>query len=192
MTPSGCPSTLAYELKDSNIDTSAILVSSPAGLDQPNTGIVPFEILPRDDSAIITYSFYLKVSASGLFSYDQYFGPYSLAVTCSSDSSLTIAAVGFNGLSTLVSYDKNITAGSIQTYSFPILNTIPSNCGISDYQFTFDDGGTYETAMSATNGLTYPANGCVTIPCLSIDVKVETSQIIRFKIKGTVNGGANQ
>ena len=109
--PLGCPSTLTYELKDTNVDASANLVSSPAGLDQPISATTPHQILPSDDNALNTYSFYLKVTANGVFSYYQYLGPYSLSVTCSSDNSLTV--VGCAGMIINVQYTKNVALGSI-------------------------------------------------------------------------------
>jgi hypothetical protein len=49
-----------------------------------------YEMIPADDNLLATYNFYLKITASGDYSYYQWFGPYTLDVGCSSDPTVTL------------------------------------------------------------------------------------------------------
>ena len=94
MTPPECPSTFAYDvMTDASSNTQG---SVPTGLGQPDDSVTPHKIVPGDISTLNTYSFHMKVTGSGLFTYSQHLGPYSLQVACSSDSSIT--AGDFTGL----------------------------------------------------------------------------------------------
>ena len=89
-TPSGCPTTLTYELRDAGSDSSN-LQSNPTGLNQPTITGSPYSITPVDVNSLNTYTFYLKVTGSeGLYSYNKYFGPYILIVVCSPISAVTV------------------------------------------------------------------------------------------------------
>jgi hypothetical protein len=83
--------------------------------------------------------------------------------------------------------------GSFFTWSFPELETSPSNCGIASYEFTDDAGSTFldVATLLSRYRITYPAVGCTTTPCRSIDVNLEVAQVLTLQIKGTVNGGAS-
>jgi hypothetical protein len=83
----------------------------------------------------------LKVSASGVFSYYLYFGPYDLIVGCSTDSLVTIINEDAS-FTTVVEYTYNSVAGSFETYTYPAFTTTPSDCGISAYAITFNSGST--------------------------------------------------
>ena len=71
----------------------------------------------------------------------QYFGPYTLIVGCSADPLQTVMA--YIGLTNAATIPKNTATGSIYTYSFPAFTTTPLDCGISGYEFTFDDEATF-------------------------------------------------
>lgn len=169
-------------------DGSDNLVSSPAGLNQPDLTTTPLEIVPTDTDLLQTYTFYLKVDATDNISINQYFGPYKLIVGCSSDNTVTVLT--YPSLTTEMMIDLNAVPGSNETYSFPAWSVSPADCGITGYQITFDDGATFPT--TTTNGITYPAAGCTSSPCLDIDVNIDTAQVVSFKIQGTANGGATQ
>jgi hypothetical protein len=129
--------------------------------------------VPSDTDLLQTYSFYLKVEASGDYTYSEYFGPYTLIVGCSTDPLQTVMA--YTGLINGATIAKNTVVGSINTYTFPAWSTTPSDCGVSGYEFTFDNEVTFEAATFDTGVAKYPSVTCSTTPCLAMDVNIETA-----------------
>jgi hypothetical protein len=129
----------------------------------------------------------LYVEATGDFIFSKYLGPYSLQVACSPDSSVT--AVDFTGLQLVTVWAVNTAPGSIQTFTFPELVTNPTDCGIEKYAISGDGGSTFNESWTGALSK-YPATGCATTPCRSMEVNVETARVITGLIKGYIIGGA--
>lgn len=127
----------------------------------------------------------MKVTGTGLFTYSQHLGPYSLQVSCSSDSSITAGA--FTGIQAV---HYHATGGTVQTYTFPELTTNPTDCGIESYTFTFDSETTYQAAAFTNSGITYPSATCATSPCRTFDINLGSARVSTFQIKGLIIGGA--
>ena len=83
--------------------------------------------------------------------------------------------MAYTGLTNGATISKNSDVGSIYTYTFPAFTTTPSDCGISGYEFTFDNEATFEAPSFDTGVAKYPSVTCSATPCLAMDINIETS-----------------